>query len=104
GDRTAGRVQETNLGDLTADANAWKARAALGDEVDWVVSLKNGGGLRASIGAIEPNRGDKIPPLANPEAGKSAGGISQLDLENALRFDNHLVVFDTTPRGLLNLL
>lgn len=104
GDRTAGRFQETNLGNLTADANAWKAREALDDSDGFVVSLKNGGGIRASIGAVEPATGEKIPPIANPDAGKLAGGISQLDLENALRFDNDLMVFDTTAQGLLNIL
>lgn len=44
--------------------------------------------------------GEKIPPLANPSAGKPAGGISRLDIENALRFDNKLMVFDTTAAGL----
>src|SRR5262249_32312336 len=32
------------------------------------------------------------------------GAVSQLDLENALRFNNRLMVFDTTPQGLLNIL
>ena len=44
--------------------------------------------------------GDKIAPIANPDAGKPDGGVSQLDVENALRFDNKLMVFDTTAAGL----
>lgn len=104
GDRTAGRYQEVNLGNLTADANAWKAREALGDGEAFVVSLKNGGGIRASIGAVEPATGEKIASIANPASGKLVGGISQLDLENALRFDNDLMMFDTTAQGLLNIL
>jgi uncharacterized protein YjiK/2',3'-cyclic-nucleotide 2'-phosphodiesterase (5'-nucleotidase family) len=96
GDRVFGRAQEVNLGNLTADANAAKALAALGGSV--MVSLKNGGGLRASIGSVEAD-GDKV---ANPL--NADGNVSQLDIENALRFDNRLMVFDTTAQGLLNIL
>ena len=42
---------------------------------------------------------DKLPPQANPDAGKPAGGVSQLDIENSLRFDNKLMAFDTTAAG-----
>ncbi|MCA1998841.1 MAG: 5'-nucleotidase C-terminal domain-containing protein, partial [Hyphomicrobiales bacterium] len=98
GERNQVRAQETNLGNLTADANAWKARTALDTDIP-VVSIKNGGGIRAQIGTIsapDPVDGtvDKLPP---------EGGVSQLDIENALRFDNRLMVFDTTPQGLLNI-
>jgi len=103
GDRTFGRFQETNLGNLSADANGHAAAGALGEDA-FIVSLKNGGGIRASIGSIDPPTGDKIPPIANPDAGKGNGGVSQLDIENALRFDNKLMVFDTTPAGLLAIL
>ena len=101
GDRVFGRTQEINLGSLTADANARVAQAAYGGE--HVVSLKNGGGIRASIGSIDED-GGKIPNIANPLAAKPAGAISQLDVENALRFDNKLMAFDTTPQGLANIL
>ena len=104
GDRVFGRTQEVNLGDITADANAWKARAALSlPPTAAVFSLKNGGGIRASLGSVSGN-GSKIPPPANPLTGKPAGAISQLDVENALRFDNKMMVFDTTPAGLLGIL
>ncbi len=101
GDRVFGRTQEVNLGSLTADANALVAEAAFSGQ--HVVSLKNGGGIRASIGSIDED-GGKIPNIANPLASKPAGAISQLDVENALRFDNKLMVFDTTPQGLANIL
>lgn len=101
GDRVFGRTQEVNLGSLTADANATVAEAAYGGE--HVVSLKNGGGIRASIGSIDED-GGKIPNIANPLANKPAGAISKLDIENALRFDNKLMAFDTTPQGLANIL
>ncbi|MCX6857057.1 MAG: esterase-like activity of phytase family protein [Verrucomicrobia bacterium] len=104
GDRVFGRTQEVNLGNITADANAIKARAALGLGLgDAVFSLKNGGGIRASLGSVLAN-GTKVAPIANPLTGKLAGGISQLDIENALRFDNKLMVFDATPLGLKNIL
>src|SRR5262245_17674857 len=108
GERAIVRTQETNLGDLSADANSFAAREAIGD-TPLLVSLKNGGGIRAQIGTVsdpDPVTGeiDKLPPAANPEAGKPEGGVSQLDIENSLRFNNRLMVFDTTPQGLLNIL
>jgi 2',3'-cyclic-nucleotide 2'-phosphodiesterase (5'-nucleotidase family) len=108
GERGIIRNEETNLGDLSADANAYVARQALG-EAPFLVSLKNGGGIRAQIGTVSPpdpvtGEIDKLPPDANPAAGKPEGGVSQLDVENSLRFDNKLMVYDTTPQGLLNIL
>jgi hypothetical protein len=44
--------------------------------------------------------GDKLPPAANARVGKEAGEISQLDIENSLRFNNGLMAFDTTAQGL----
>jgi 2',3'-cyclic-nucleotide 2'-phosphodiesterase (5'-nucleotidase family) len=101
GDRAFGRTQEVNLGDITADANLYAAQQAVGSGI--FTSLKNGGGIRASIGSIDED-GSKIPPIANPSASKPAGAISTLDIENALRFNNKLMVFDTTPQGLKNIL
>ncbi len=108
GERAIIRNQETNLGNITADANAWAADQALGD-APFLLSLKNGGGIRAQIGTVsdpDPVTGeiDKLPPAANPDANKPEGAISQLDMENSLRFNNRLMVFDTTPQGLLNIL
>jgi phosphodiesterase/alkaline phosphatase D-like protein/2',3'-cyclic-nucleotide 2'-phosphodiesterase (5'-nucleotidase family)/sugar lactone lactonase YvrE len=100
GDRVFGRTQEVNLGDITADANLAKAKAALGAGAV-LASLKNGGGIRASIGSVGES-GEKLPPAASPV--KPVGAISLLDIENALRFDNKLMVFDSTPQGLLNIL
>ena len=39
----------------------------------------------------------KVPPTVD-------GEVSQLDIENALRFNNTLMVFDTTAQGLLAIL
>lgn len=99
GERSQVRNQETNLGNITADANLEAARDALGDGI-LLGSLKNGGGIRTAIGAVDVATGEKEPPLANPGAGKQEGGISTLDIENALRFNNRLMVFDTTAAGL----
>lgn len=110
GERAFVRSEETNLGSLSADANAHALREALGASEDAViVSFKNGGGIRAQIGTLsapDPVDGsvDKLPPPANPDAGKLEGGVSQLDIENSLRFDNKLMAFDTTAAGLKALL
>jgi 2',3'-cyclic-nucleotide 2'-phosphodiesterase (5'-nucleotidase family) len=109
GERVFVRSQETNLGNLSADANGFAAKQALGSGGAFVVSLKNGGGIRAQIGTIsapDPVDGsvDKLPPPANADVGKEEGGVSQLDIENSLRFNNRLMVFDTTAQGLLNIL
>jgi 2',3'-cyclic-nucleotide 2'-phosphodiesterase (5'-nucleotidase family) len=105
GERAFVRSQETNLGSLSADANAFALREAAGlGLTDVVVSFKNGGGIRAQIGTLSPplpdGTVDKLPPPANPAASKMEGGVSQLDIENSLRFDNKLMAFDTTAQGL----
>jgi 2',3'-cyclic-nucleotide 2'-phosphodiesterase (5'-nucleotidase family) len=101
GERAFVRSEETNLGDITADANAAALRKITGTTAP-IVSLKNGGGIRAQIGAVSSAGGSaiKLPPPANPAVGKLEGGVSQLDIENALRFDNKLIAFETTPAGL----
>ncbi len=107
GERIAVRNEETNLGNLSADANADALRTALGATAPttFIASLKNGGGIRAQIGTVsdpDPVTGevDLLPPAANPSVSKPAGGVSQLDIENALRFNNTLMAFDTTAAGL----
>ena len=97
GDRVYGRAEETNLGDITADANIHAAKGTVGSVP--MVSLKNGGGLRASIGMIDEDGGK----IANT-TGTAAGNVSRLDVENALRFDNKLMVFDTNAEGLKKIL
>ena len=101
GERAFIRSQETNLGNLSADFGIYAAKKALGDAADdmFIVGLRNGGGIRAQIGSID-QEGDKVAPIANPDADKPAGGVSQLDVENALRFDNKTMVFDTDAAGL----
>lgn len=96
--RASVRTQETNLGNLTADANLWAAQRV---DPSVVISLKNGGGIRDSIGTVgtgaTPTYG---PPAANPAANKLEGQISQLDIENSLRFNNDLVLLTVTAAQL----
>ena len=100
GERESVRTEETNFGNLTADANLAAAQAV---DPDVTVSIKNGGGIRASIGELVDN-GDgtasREPTAANPLSGKEAGEVSELDIDNALRFDNQLVVVELTPEEL----
>lgn len=94
------RTQETNLGNLGADANLFAARQV---DPSVAISIKNGGSIRYSIGAIS-SEGEKIPPLANPIAGKEAGQVSQLDIENVMRFNNELTVLTLTASQLQQVL
>jgi 5'-nucleotidase / UDP-sugar diphosphatase len=103
------RTQETNLGNLTADANL-----EYGKTIDPTVtiSLKNGGGIRDNIGVVSggggaTNAGDvqKLPPQPNSLApNKQVGSVSQLDIENSLRFNNGLSLITVTAQQLLQLL
>jgi 2',3'-cyclic-nucleotide 2'-phosphodiesterase (5'-nucleotidase family) len=93
GERAFVRNQETNLGNISADANLAYARSI---DPTVVVSLKNGGGIRAQIGSADVVSGDKLPPAANPAAGKPTGGVSTLDIENSLRFNNGLSLVTLT--------
>lgn len=93
------RTEETNLGNLSADANLWYARQV---DATVTVSIKNGGGIRDSIGRVEAVAGDveELPPLANPGVGKDESEVSQLDIANALRFNNALTMVTLTPEQL----
>ncbi|WP_342150346.1 choice-of-anchor I family protein [Methylorubrum sp. SB2] len=97
------RTEETNLGNLSADANLWYAKKA-DDTV--LVSIKNGGGIRDSIGTVsaDPANPAELPPAANPEAGKAEGDVSQLDIANSLRFNNALSLITVTADQLLAVL
>jgi 2',3'-cyclic-nucleotide 2'-phosphodiesterase (5'-nucleotidase family) len=103
GRRTIVRTEETNLGDLTAEANLWMAKFY---EPSTVISIKNGGGIRSAIGNIIADGSNVIlaPPIANPSAGKLEGDISQLDIENSLRFNNQLSLLTLTASGMRSIL
>jgi len=98
------RTEETNLGNLTADANLWYAEQ-YGFDID--ISVKNGGGIRDQIGVSFIDGGTnelvQLPPQANPAVGKEEGDISVLDIENSLRFDNKLSVADISAQGIRDL-
>ena len=101
GRRAYVRTEETNMGNISADANLWLARQY---DPSVAVSLKNGGGIRAEIGIIDQMNAQLLPPQPNPVANKDSLAISQLDIENTLRFNNTLKVVDTDPQGLRDLL
>jgi 2',3'-cyclic-nucleotide 2'-phosphodiesterase (5'-nucleotidase family) len=94
------RNQETNFGNLTADANLVAAEAFLAANPGTapeapLVSLKNGGGIRDGIGLPLGVEGPE-PPVD--------GRVTQLDIETALAFNNGLVIVQSTAAGLLALL
>ena len=99
GTRGSIRTEETNMGNLIAEANL-----AAGQQVDpsVVVSLKNGGGIRAPIGVSA--YGELLPPPANALVGKAAGQISQIDIENTLRFNNGLTLLTLSAAELLEVI
>ncbi|MYA72361.1 T9SS type A sorting domain-containing protein [Candidatus Poribacteria bacterium] len=99
GNRGSVRTEETNIGNLIAEANL-----AAGKRVDpsVVVSLKNGGGIRASIGVAA--YGELLPPPANALVGKTEGQISQIDIENTLRFNNGLTLLTLSAAELLEVI
>ncbi len=107
GDRNSVRRQETNLGNLTADANLAIAREILSDD-SILVSIKNGGGIRNVIGQRTIPAGGTGAPVESPTEEipgvKPAGGVSQNDIANALSFNNDLTVVDITRAGLVAVL
>ncbi|MFZ4635008.1 MAG: 5'-nucleotidase C-terminal domain-containing protein, partial [Saprospiraceae bacterium] len=103
GRRAFVRTQETNFGNLSADANLWLAKQV---DPKVAISFKNGGGIRQAIGQVLAVGSDVqlLPPGANPLAGKEEGDISQLDLENSLRFNNRLSVLELTADGVAQII
>lgn len=102
GQRSTVRNQESNLGNLTADANLQAAKefiaannTSLNDPSAPVVSLKNGGGIRAEIGLAFGVSGPEAPV---------GGEVNQLDIETTLAFNNGLVLYSTSVSGLKDLL
>ncbi|WP_457853330.1 5'-nucleotidase C-terminal domain-containing protein [Synechocystis salina] len=108
--RPAVRQQETNLGNLTADANLAIAKQT---DPTVLISLKNGGGIRDDIGRVViPAGGTGMPERlpneavtdANGNVIKPEGGISETDIANALSFNNGLSLITVTAAELLALL
>jgi len=106
GDRVYVHNRESNLGNLSADANLVYAQAS---DPSVAISIKNGGGIRSSIGAIDApagstSGGGKTKTSANAAVGKQAGDISQLDIEFALKFNNGLSMLTLTAEQLKEVL
>lgn len=108
GRRSQVRTQETNMGNLTADANLWLAKMA---DPSVSVALKNGGGIRSDIGLViqppgttDPSDVTYLPPQANTASGKAEGDISQFDIETVLRFNNGLTLLTVTVEELKDIM
>jgi hypothetical protein len=101
GERAFVRSEETNLGNLSADANLFYAKSI---DPTVVLSLKNGGGIRSQIGSVDVVSGAKETTLANPSASKPEGAVSTLDIENSLRFNNSLSLVTVSASKLKELL
>lgn len=101
GARGSVRTEETNLGDLTADANLAHAKSI---DPSTSISIKNGGGIRGPIGAciVPPgSTGEAVCDVPQGIPGVSEpGSVSQLDLEIALRFNNGLSLVTVTGEQL----
>lgn len=104
------RTQETNLGNLTADANLAAAVTADGTVK---VSIKNGGGIRASIGQTVVPPGGTGEPVRQPNSAifdsegnevKPEGGISENDIKTTLAFNNGLILLTLTRQEMLAVL
>lgn len=74
------RTEETNLGDLTADAVLWSARQS---EPQVVAAVTNGGGIRASL---------------------AAGDVSRKDIKTIFPYDNQVAVLTLSGAQLLEAL
>lgn len=83
GTREEVRNRETNLGNLSSDAIAFAGRAH-----GALFAMRNGGGIRGSIGQLDD------------EGRKTGGPIRVMDLKTVLRFDSKIVVVETTHEEL----
>lgn len=100
GRRSQVRTQETNLGNLTADANLWYANMLNpANDSAVLVSIKNGGGIRTEIGTSKLPAGTNDPadleffPPAN-------NAVTEGHLRATLRFNNGLVRLTLTAQEL----
>ncbi|MGF1499831.1 MAG: 5'-nucleotidase C-terminal domain-containing protein [Elainellaceae cyanobacterium] len=91
------RTESTNLGVLTAEANLFVAQKV---DQSVTISIKNGGGIRSPIGEVADD-GTLLPTQTNPVSGKQEGEISELDISNALRFNNDLTLLTLTAEQLI---
>lgn len=105
GERGSVRTQETNLGNLSADANLAYAQSI---DTSTSISLKNGGGIRGPIGSCIVAAGSNDAAVCGAPTGvvgvSEPGEVSQLDLEIAFRFNNGLTLITVTGTELKALL
>jgi 5'-nucleotidase / UDP-sugar diphosphatase len=101
GARRSVRTEETNLGNLAADAQLVYAQSV---DPTTSISIKNGGGIRGAIGAciVPPgSTGEAVCDIPQGIPGVSEpGAVSQLDLEIAFRFNNGLTLVTVTGEQL----
>jgi 2',3'-cyclic-nucleotide 2'-phosphodiesterase (5'-nucleotidase family) len=101
GARRSVRTEETNLGNLAADAQLVYAQSV---DPTTSISIKNGGGIRGAIGAciVPPgSTGEAVCDIPQGIPGVSEpGSVSQLDLEIAFRFNNGLTLVTVTGEQL----
>lgn len=100
GRRSQVRTQETNLGNLTADANLWYANQLNPTNDSAVlVSIKNGGGIRTEIGTSKLPAGSNDPDDLQffPPEGNA---VTEGHLRATLRFNNGLVRLTLTAQEL----
>ena len=76
GRRNFVRTEETNLGNVTADASLWMARKL---DPAVAISIKNGGGVRSAMGEVYAvgSQVTLLPTSPNALANKQRGDISQ---------------------------
>ncbi|MEL6855774.1 MAG: 5'-nucleotidase C-terminal domain-containing protein [Cyanobacteria bacterium J06607_13] len=103
GQRSSVRIEETNLGNLVADANLATAKQA---DAEAVMAIQNGGGIRDDIGQVVVPAGGTSKPIekATEEVPnvKPEGGISETDIANTLRFNNGLTLVTVTAEELVD--
>ena len=101
GRRREVRTRETNLGNLTAEANLWYANLLSTDEVH--VSIKNGGGIRTEMGSAVLPAGSSDPAdivFSAPDNNE----VTEGHLRATLRFDNGLVRLTATAEELKDIM
>lgn len=96
GGRPMIRSEETNLGRLAAESLLWYAKSF---DSSVSIALRNGGGIRASIGQVVALPGSsettKEPPSVI-QGVREAGGISALAIQTTLAFNNDLSLITLT--------
>ena len=105
GQRSSVRIEETNLGNLAADANLAAAKKI---DATAAIAIQNAGGIRDDIGQIVVPAGGTGEPIKKTTESvpnvKPAGGISETDIANALRFNNGLTLVTVDAQELVDVI